>query len=118
MAAEVGKALDDRRYVDAGSLLEQALALNVASPELTTLTGELMLARGRAAQALEIFHGVQADPGQKARALQGEGIALSLMGRSDEALATLKEATALFLEEADLPDRAGAILTTFELEHA
>ena len=35
----------------------------------------------------------------------------------EEALKNLKEATALFLEEQDLPDRRGAILTTFELEH-
>jgi predicted RNase H-like HicB family nuclease len=36
----------------------------------------------------------------------------------EEALKNLKQATALFLEEQDLPDRRGAILTTFELEHA
>jgi len=36
----------------------------------------------------------------------------------EEALKNLKEATALFLEEKDLPDRPGAILTTFEVEHA
>ena len=36
----------------------------------------------------------------------------------EQALANLKEATSLFLEEADLPDRKGAILTTFELDHA
>ena len=36
----------------------------------------------------------------------------------EEALKNLKEATSLFLEEQDLPDRSGAILTTFELEHA
>lgn len=36
----------------------------------------------------------------------------------EEALKNLKEATSLFLEEKDLPDRHGAILTTFEVEHA
>ena len=36
----------------------------------------------------------------------------------EEALKNLKAATSLFLEEQDLPDRSGAILTTFELEHA
>ena len=36
----------------------------------------------------------------------------------EEALANLREATALYLEEKKLPSRKGAILTTFELEHA
>lgn len=36
----------------------------------------------------------------------------------EEALKNIKEATALFLEENDLPIRRGAILTTFDLEHA
>ena len=36
----------------------------------------------------------------------------------EEALKNLKEATSLYLEEKKLPDRRGAILTTFEVEHA
>ena len=36
----------------------------------------------------------------------------------EQALANLKEATAAYLEEAEIPERKGAILTTFELEHA
>jgi predicted RNase H-like HicB family nuclease len=35
----------------------------------------------------------------------------------EEALKNLKEATSLFFGEKDLPDRPGAILTTFEVEH-
>ena len=36
----------------------------------------------------------------------------------EQALQNLKEATALYLEEADLPDRRGALLTTFEVDNA
>ena len=36
----------------------------------------------------------------------------------EEALKNLKEATSLLLEEIKLPDRHGAVLTTFEVEHA
>lgn len=36
----------------------------------------------------------------------------------EEALKNLKEATALYLQEKDLPHRRGVIMTTFELEHA
>jgi predicted RNase H-like HicB family nuclease len=36
----------------------------------------------------------------------------------EQALANLKEATALYLAEVDLPERRGALLTTFEVENA
>ena len=36
----------------------------------------------------------------------------------EEALKNLKEATELYLEEVRTPLRRGAILTTFEVEHA
>ena len=36
----------------------------------------------------------------------------------EQALANLKEATELFLEEKTLPARAAAFLTTFEVAHA
>ena len=36
----------------------------------------------------------------------------------EQALANLKEATALYLEEVDLPERRGAMLTTFEVNDA
>ena len=95
LAQQVSQALDERRYVDAGALLDQALATDLKAPVLTTLGAELLLARGRYADALGVFRAEVADPTQKARALEGAGIALSLLGRSDEALADLKEATGL-----------------------
>ena len=36
----------------------------------------------------------------------------------DQAVQNLKEATELYLEENDIPDRAPAFLTTFEVAHA
>jgi Flp pilus assembly protein TadD len=68
---------------------------SVKSPELSRLSGDLFLARGRYADALTVFRGLVSDPSEKARALEGEGLALSLLGRSDEALADLKQATGL-----------------------
>jgi len=95
LALQIGQAIDERRYVDAEALLAQPLVASVKWPVFSTLRGELLLARGRFADALEVFRAVAADPIQKARALEGEGLALSMLGRSDEALANLKEATGL-----------------------
>jgi len=90
---QVQQALDERRYVDAADLLEKARVDGVKSPRLTALEAELLMARGRFADALAEFRQVAAEPSEKARAFEGEGLALSLMGRSDDALADLKVAT-------------------------
>ena len=95
VAALVRQALDELRYVDAGTWLDQAKINGVHSPELAILNGQLFLARGRFAEALEMFHPVATGTPADARALEGEGIALSMLGRSDEAMATLKTATGL-----------------------
>ena len=95
LAAQVEQALDERRYVDAGTLLDQALAQNLKSTALTRLTGELLLARDRYADAVDVFHSVENDPTQRAKALAGEGIALSLLGRTADALLALQQAVDL-----------------------
>lgn len=95
VAALVRQALDELRYVDAGTWLDQAKIDGVHSPELTILNGQLFLARGRFAEALEMFRPVAAETPPNGRALEGEGIALSMLGRSDEAMAALKAATGL-----------------------
>lgn len=94
-AAMIREALDERRYVDAGDLLEKADMANIRTPQLTTLRGELLLARGDFTGAQAVFHTVDGDPTERARALEGEGLALSMSGKSDAALASLKQATTL-----------------------
>jgi tetratricopeptide (TPR) repeat protein len=95
IADQVRQALDERRYIDAGNLLAKAKVQNISSPRLTVLTGELMLARGQIAEARTTFHSVLGDPAARPSALEGEGLALSLLGKSDEAMADLKQATVL-----------------------
>jgi Flp pilus assembly protein TadD len=90
--ADINRALDERRLVDAGRMLDQALLAGVQDARLDLLTGELQLARGRPADALETFNRVRATPSARATALQGAGLALSLLGKSNEALAALEEA--------------------------
>jgi Flp pilus assembly protein TadD len=94
-AALVRQALDEQRYTDASSILDRASILGPKSAELDLLRGEVLLARGQFGPALEAFRAVDTVPSQKAAAEEGEGIALSQLGRSDEALATLKAASAL-----------------------
>jgi len=95
LARQIRDALDERRLVDAGNLLDQANVGNVKSAELTTLRGDLMLLRGRFPEAIDLYKTVDADPTQRAEALEGEGLAKSLLGRSDDALTDLKAAIAL-----------------------
>ena len=94
-AQEIDRALQERRLVDASSLLEQAGAAGIRTPRITELTGELLLARARYAEALDAFGKVESDEILKARVLQGRGITLSLMSRSDEALSALTRSTSL-----------------------
>ncbi|MGH7023758.1 MAG: tetratricopeptide repeat protein [Caulobacteraceae bacterium] len=95
VAGQVRQALDEKRYVDAADLLEKAEVYKITSPRLVDLDGELLLAHGRFADSLTLFRAAAADPSEKARALQGEGLALSMLGKSDEAFADLKQATTL-----------------------
>jgi Flp pilus assembly protein TadD len=93
--AMVQQALDERRLLNADQLLTEAALSHLADPRLTVLDGELDLLRGRYADSLAAFKEAEKSPVVLARALQDEGIALSLLGRSDEALATLQRAVGL-----------------------
>ena len=95
LANQIQQALDDQRYVDAGSLLDRALIAGSSNPKLTLLAGELNLSRGRYDVALSNFKRIDAEPTLRARALEGEGIGLSLLGRTDEALPVLETAVSL-----------------------
>src|SRR5205814_9985612 len=74
--AEVQRAIDEQRYVDAGQALDQALFAGLSDPRLFVLSGELSLAKGRYADALTSFKRAETDHAMKGRALQGQGIAL------------------------------------------
>ena len=93
--AELQKALNEERYVDAAAQINQLAVAGVDDPRLTLAAGELSLARGRYDAALASFKTVDANPGLGARALEGEGIALSQLNRSAEALSILQKAVAL-----------------------
>ncbi len=93
--AEIQRAMDEQRYVDAAAGINQAVVSGADDPRLTLLTGELSLARSRSGDALASFKTIDSNPAVQARALQGEGIALSLLKRSDEAVQTLQKAVLL-----------------------
>ena len=90
--AQIQAAFDDQRYLDAGKILDQALVASGGDPRLTYWAGELSLVRGRYQDALTNFTRVKTEPGVRARALEGEGIALSALGRSPDAMASLQAA--------------------------
>jgi Flp pilus assembly protein TadD len=91
---EIQRALDESRLLDAGRMLDEARLAGVKDPRLNLLSGQLSLKRDRYDVALEAFKAAEATPTLRPAALEGEGIALSMLQRSDEALATLQEAVA------------------------
>lgn len=93
--AQIQSAFDDQRYLDAGKILDQALLSTGGDPRLTYWAGELNLARGRYQDALANFTQVKAEPAVRGRALAGEGVALSALGRSQEAMVSLQAAVAV-----------------------
>lgn len=92
LITQIQRDIDDQQYLDASKLLDQAFLNAGDNPKLILLAGELSLANGRYDVALTDFRNVDSKPEQRARALEGEGIALSLLGKSDDALSVLKSA--------------------------
>lgn len=93
--AEIGRAIEEERLVDAEHMLDEAALAGLRDPRLTVLTGRLDLARGEPADALAQFREVQAEPSVRAQAAEGAGIALSWLGRSSEALTELQLAVSI-----------------------
>jgi Flp pilus assembly protein TadD len=91
---DIQAALSEQRLVDAARMIDQSLIVGDRNPMLLILSGELSLARGRHEAARDLFRQAQAHAEVRALALQGLGVCLSVMGKSDEALAVLKEAVA------------------------
>ncbi|RAK56137.1 hypothetical protein DJ017_17265 [Phenylobacterium soli] len=90
----IERALEEGRLVDAGQLIDQQALAGGATPRLKLMVGELGLARGEYAAAIDAFRSAagEADLGAKAR--QGQALALAHMGRVDEALPLLKKVVA------------------------
>ncbi len=84
------QAFGEDRLVDAGRILDTALISAPNDPRLLLRAGELHMARGRFEEATQSFALAEKTPALKAQALQGRGIALAELGRSDEAAATLR----------------------------
>ncbi|MDP3852247.1 tetratricopeptide repeat protein [Phenylobacterium sp.] len=92
--AEIQRAIDEQRLLDAGRYLDETQLAGVKDARLLMLGGDLNLARGRYNAALASYRAAEGDVGVRARALQGQGVALSLLGRSAEAMITLQRAVA------------------------
>lgn len=91
---EIRRAIDEQRFLDAGRMVDQAMLAGVKDPRLSLLGGDLNLARKRYNVALVSYRMAEASPETQAQSLQGQGLALALLGRSAEALAMLKRAVA------------------------
>jgi Flp pilus assembly protein TadD len=92
--AEIQRALDEQRLVDAGNLIDEALLAGDRNPRLVIYSGHLKLARSRYEDALTDFMQVEGNPAVAGEALEGKGLALALLRRSDEAFQTLQKAVA------------------------
>jgi Flp pilus assembly protein TadD len=106
--AQIQRAFDDQRYLDAERMLGISLTAGSDDPRLVYLAGELSLGRGRYEEALSSFKGIDGKPEIRGRALEGEGIALAQLGRSDEAVTALEAA----VKESDAGWRAWNVLGT------
>lgn len=90
--AEMRRAIDEQRLLDAGRMVDQAMLAGVKDPRLSLLGGDLNLARKRYNVALTSYRMAEAAAETHAQSLQGQGLALALLGRSGEAQAMLKRA--------------------------
>jgi Flp pilus assembly protein TadD len=88
----IQSAMDEQRFQDAGKMIDRAVLAGSRDPMVQVLAGELTITKGRYDDALKIFKTVGEPPALKARLMQDRGLALSMLGRSDEAFATLKQA--------------------------
>jgi Flp pilus assembly protein TadD len=91
---QIQRALDERRLVDAGQLIDQVLLAGVTDPRVHLLAGELGLARGRYDAAIQAFRLSGSKGTLSPQAMQGEALALAQLGRRDEAVGLLKKVVA------------------------
>jgi Flp pilus assembly protein TadD len=87
---QIQQAIDDQRYVDAGTLLDRTVFDGKGDPRLTLLLGDLNLAKGHYDVALTSFKQVESVPAVHIRALEGEGLSMMLLGRDNDAFQALQ----------------------------
>lgn len=86
------RALADDRYSDARQLLERVLIAEPENPNALLLAAELRLATGAHEQAVAAFEPLVDQPEVAARALQGHGISLMLLGERTRGYESLRQA--------------------------
>jgi len=91
---EIDRAIEEGRLLDAQQYLDTAFLAQVQDPRLLLRSGELNLAKRRYPEAVRNFTQAEGVAAERPKALQGKGIALAEMGRSDDAVTALKAAVA------------------------
>jgi Flp pilus assembly protein TadD len=94
IVADVQQAIDEKRYLDAGSMIDTAVLGGSRDPRLALLSAKLDLNRGRYDDALGKFRAAEAAPLIRGDAMEGEGLSLALAGRQAEATTVLKKTVA------------------------
>ena len=89
------RALSESRHKDAGELIERVLLAEPENWEARLLLAELHLASGSPGRAEPIFESLIDQADGDGRALQGHGIALTLLGNLDRGMESLQRAVAL-----------------------
>lgn len=92
--ADIQRAIDEQRLLDAGRYINQAFLAGIKDPRLNLLDGNLNLAQGHFQAALDAFTVAENAQETRSAALEGKGIALSLTGNADKALLVLQAAVA------------------------
>jgi len=91
---EIDRALDENRLLDAQQYIDTVFLRGVQDKRVLLRVGELNLAKRRYPEAVRSFTDAAGVAGQRAKAMQGKGIAYAEMGRADDAVTALKAAVA------------------------
>jgi Flp pilus assembly protein TadD len=75
-------------------MLNEVALKSEGDPRLLLLAAQVSLYRGQYDAALKTFKQVESEPSLRSRALEGEGLALSLEGHSEDAVKALQAAVA------------------------
>jgi Flp pilus assembly protein TadD len=94
--ADIQRAIDEKRFLDANAMIDMAVLAGSKDPRLGLLLAKSDLGRGRYDQALGEFRTAQGSPATRGPAMEGEGLSLALSGRQVEALPLLKKTVAEF----------------------